>query len=33
MKLVEVYEEKIDKTNSSCYFRGLGLLKVWIYVT
>lgn len=33
MKLVEVYEEEIDETNSSYYFRGLCLLEVWIYVT
>lgn len=33
MKLVEVYNDKIKKTNSSCYVRGLDLLKVWVYVT
>lgn len=30
IKLVDVYKDKTNKTNSSCYVRGLGLLKVWV---
>lgn len=33
MKLLEVYKDKINKTNSSCYVKGLDLLKVQVYVT